>query len=247
MPNDPESRLRSLFAPLPTASKAVEDRALAAALGALPAPGSRQSRPLRTMLLVAAAAVCLLAVSAAALGAAGALHVRLGAAAKPTLSPAVSESRLIVPRGAHGIAAVIDGRLWFTSRSGLRIEGLPVESAALEPHALYVATGLGDSLVVMADLCLDEYTDHGHCGLLTAGGDVDNDATLERYASIALAQAAAGVQVVGPSGMMDGQVGAIRSALDGGGFSDVAIMAYSAKYASAFYGPFREAAECAPQ
>jgi porphobilinogen synthase len=99
----------------------------------------------------------------------------------------------------------------------------------------------------MADLCLDEYTDHGHCGLLTADGDVDNDSTLERYASIAVAQATAGAHVVGPSGMMDGQVGAIRSALDGAGFSDVAILAYSAKYASAFYGPFREAAECAPQ
>jgi porphobilinogen synthase len=110
-----------------------------------------------------------------------------------------------------------------------------------------VVAEVGDALVVMADLCLDEYTDHGHCGLLTDGGDVDNDATLERYASIALAQAAAGAQVVGPSGMMDGQVGAIRSALDGGGFSDVAIMAYSVKYASSFYGPFREAAECAPQ
>ncbi|HWA67466.1 MAG TPA: porphobilinogen synthase [Mycobacteriales bacterium] len=110
-----------------------------------------------------------------------------------------------------------------------------------------VASEVGDSLVVMADLCLDEYTDHGHCGLLTDGGDVDNDATLERYAAIALAQAAAGVQVVGPSGMMDGQVAAIRAALDGAGYSDVAIMAYSAKYASAFYGPFRDAAECAPQ
>jgi porphobilinogen synthase len=126
-------------------------------------------------------------------------------------------------------------------------------SAADDPSGIVqlalrdVVAEVGDALVVMADLCLDEYTDHGHCGLLTAGGDVDNDATLERYASIALAQAAAGVQVVGPSGMMDGQVGAIRSALDGGGYSDVAIMAYSAKYASAFYGPFREAAECAPQ
>jgi porphobilinogen synthase len=110
-----------------------------------------------------------------------------------------------------------------------------------------VVAEVGDSVVVMADLCLDEYTDHGHCGVLTAGGDVDNDATLERYASIALAQAAAGVQVVGPSGMMDGQVGAIRSSLDAAGYADVAIMAYSAKYASSFYGPFREAAECAPQ
>jgi porphobilinogen synthase len=110
-----------------------------------------------------------------------------------------------------------------------------------------VVAEVGDSLVVMADLCLDEYTDHGHCGLLTVTGEVDNDATLERYASIALAQAEAGVHLVGPSGMMDGQVGAIRSALDSAGRSDVGIIAYSVKFASAFYGPFREAAECAPQ
>jgi porphobilinogen synthase len=106
---------------------------------------------------------------------------------------------------------------------------------------------IGDAAVLMADLCLDEYTSHGHCGLLTPSGEVDNDATLERYASIALAQAAAGAQVVGPSGMMDGQVGAIRTALDEGGYQDVAILAYSVKYASAMYGPFRDAAECAPQ
>ena len=106
---------------------------------------------------------------------------------------------------------------------------------------------VGDALVLMADDCLDEYTDHGHCGLLTAEGEVDNDATLDRYATIAVAQANAGVDVVAPSGMMDGQVGAIRSALDGTGHTDVAILAYSAKYASALYGPFRDAAECAPQ
>ena len=106
---------------------------------------------------------------------------------------------------------------------------------------------VGNSLVLMADDCLDEYTDHGHCGLLTATGDVDNDATLERYASIAIAQASAGADVVAPSGMMDGQVGAIRSALDESGHDDVAILAYAAKYASALYGPFRDAAECAPQ
>jgi porphobilinogen synthase len=110
-----------------------------------------------------------------------------------------------------------------------------------------LAAEVGGDTVLMADLCLDEYTDHGHCGLLTPHGEVDNDATLERYASIALAQARAGAQVVAPSGMMDGQVEAIRTALDSAGFADVAICAYAAKYASAFYGPFREAAECAPQ
>ncbi len=110
-----------------------------------------------------------------------------------------------------------------------------------------LAGDLGSQTVLMADLCLDEYTDHGHCGILTAAGEVDNDATLERYASIAVAQARAGAHVVAPSGMMDGQVGAIRSALDSAGFPAVAICAYAAKYASAFYGPFREAAECAPQ
>ena len=110
-----------------------------------------------------------------------------------------------------------------------------------------VLAEVGDELVVMTDLCLDEYTDHGHCGLLTADGEVDNDATLERYASAALAQARAGSQVVAPSGMMDGQVAAIRAALDGGGYEQVPVLAYSAKYASAYYGPFREAAEGAPQ
>jgi porphobilinogen synthase len=98
----------------------------------------------------------------------------------------------------------------------------------------------------MADNCLDEYTDHGHCGILDPDGHVDNDATLLRYAEIAIAQADAGADVVAPSGMMDGQVGAIRDALDTAGHTDVAILAYSAKYASALYGPFRDAAECAP-
>ena len=104
----------------------------------------------------------------------------------------------------------------------------------------------GDDAVLISDLCLDEYTDHGHCGVLTPDGGVDNDATLERYAKIAQAQAAAGVDMVGPSGMMDGQVGVIRAALDAAGATDVAIMAYAAKFASALYGPFREAAEGAP-
>jgi porphobilinogen synthase len=104
-----------------------------------------------------------------------------------------------------------------------------------------VVAEVGDSLPVMSDLCLDEYTDHGHCGVLTESGQVDNAATLEIYADMAVVQAEAGVHVVGPSGMMDGQVGAVREALDAAGHQDVAILAYSAKYASAFYGPFREA------
>jgi porphobilinogen synthase len=102
---------------------------------------------------------------------------------------------------------------------------------------------VGDGLVLVADLCLDEYTDHGHCGVLGADGTVDNDATLERYGQVALAQAAAGADVVAPSGMMDGQVAAIRAALDGAGHTDTAILAYAAKYASALYGPFRDAVD----
>ncbi|MEU1284422.1 porphobilinogen synthase [Kitasatospora sp. NPDC005856] len=104
-----------------------------------------------------------------------------------------------------------------------------------------VVSEVGDSLVVMSDLCLDEYTDHGHCGVLAADGSVDNDATLERYAEMARVQADAGVHLVGPSGMMDGQIGVIRRALDEAGHQDVGILAYTAKYASAFFGPFREA------
>jgi porphobilinogen synthase len=106
---------------------------------------------------------------------------------------------------------------------------------------------VGDDLVIMADLCLCEYTDNGHCGIVTADGYVDNDETLQRYASTAVAQAAAGAHVVAPSGMMDGQVGVIRKALDEAGYQSLPICAYSAKYASAFYGPFREAAEGAPK
>ncbi|MFN2452270.1 MAG: porphobilinogen synthase [Candidatus Dormibacteria bacterium] len=105
----------------------------------------------------------------------------------------------------------------------------------------------GDSAVIIADLCLDEYTDHGHCGVLRSDGSVDNDATLDLYGRIAVAQAGAGADVVAPSGMMDGQVAAIRQALDESGFVDTAILAYSAKFASVMYGPFREAADCAPR
>jgi porphobilinogen synthase len=102
---------------------------------------------------------------------------------------------------------------------------------------------LGDEVVLLADLCLDEYTDHGHCGVVDERGQVDNDATIDLYARVAVAQAEAGADVVAPSGMMDGQVAAIRAALDDSGFGQVAILAYGAKYASALYGPFREAVD----
>jgi len=124
-----------------------------------------------------------------------------------------------------------------------------VGSQATEPDGilnLAIADAVaeaGDALVVQADLCLDEFTDHGHCGVLTPSGAVDNDATLVRYAEMALAQAAAGAHLVGLSGMMDGQTGVVRDALDEAGFTDTAVLAYAAKYASAFYGPFREAVE----
>jgi porphobilinogen synthase len=108
-------------------------------------------------------------------------------------------------------------------------------------------TEFGDDAVVIGDLCLDEYTDHGHCGVLNELGEVDNDATVERYQRIAIAQAETGAHLVGPSGMMDGQVAAIRDAMDAAGHQDVGILAYAAKFASALYGPFREAAEGAPR
>ena len=137
---------------------------------------------------------------------------------------------------------------------GVMLFGVPlakdaVGSGACEPGGILnvairdVVGEVGSDTVVMSDLCLDEFTDHGHCGVLGPDGSVDNDATLEVYARMAVAQAEAGVQVVGPSGMMDGQVGVVRTALDAAGHAEVAILAYSAKYASAFYGPFREAVQ----
>ena len=125
----------------------------------------------------------------------------------------------------------------------------PTGSGASDPDGIVqvalrrLADELAGEMVLMADLCLDEYTDHGHCGILDGRGEVDNDLTLDRYRAVALAQARAGADVVAPSGMMDGQVAAIRAALDQGGFSDVSILAYAAKYASALYGPFRDAVD----
>ena len=141
---------------------------------------------------------------------------------------------------------------------GIMLFGVPttkdaVGSGAVDPDGILnvairdTVAEVGDALPVMADLCLDEFTDHGHCGVLDASGAVDNDATLAIYAEMALAQADAGADVLGPSGMMDGQVAVIRDALDGAGHLDTAILAYSAKYASAFYGPFREAVDSSLQ
>jgi porphobilinogen synthase len=139
---------------------------------------------------------------------------------------------------------------------GLMLFGVPdnsdkdeTGSAGLDPDGILnvgvrdLRSEFGDDTVVMSDLCLDEFTSHGHCGVLAADGSVDNDATLAIYAEMGVAQAEAGAHMVGPSGMMDGQVGVIRKALDKAGFQDVGILAYSVKYAGAFYGPFREAVD----
>jgi len=135
---------------------------------------------------------------------------------------------------------------------GVMLYGIPehkdaVGSGGIDPSGILnlaitdVVGEVGDTLTVMSDLCLDEFTDHGHCGVLSTDGTVDNDRTLAVYAEMALAQAAAGVDMVAPSGMMDGQVRVVRDALDTAGHTDISILAYSAKYASVFYGPFREA------
>lgn len=153
-----------------------------------------------------------------------------------SLDSLVEEARRVVDAGLGGIMLF-----------GVPQQRDAVGSGGDDPDGILnvalsrVREAVGDDTLVMADLCLDEFTDHGHCGVLTDDGRVDNDATLERYASMALAQARAGAHVVGPSGMMDGQVGVIRDALDEAGFLDTVILAYAAKYASGYYGPFREA------
>ncbi len=162
----------------------------------------------------------------------------------------VQHSRDSLKRAAHDAVRAGVG--------GLMLFGVPVAkdatgSGALDPEGILnaalrdVRAEVGDETVVMSDLCLDEFTDHGHCGVLAPDGTVDNDATLRVYAQMAVAQAHAGAQALGPSGMMDGQVGAVRAALDDAGFHRVLVMAYSAKYASAFYGPFREAVDSSLQ
>lgn len=142
--------------------------------------------------------------------------------------------------------------------AGIMLFGVPetkdaTGSGAIDPNGILnvgikaVRDAVGDDLLVMGDVCLDEFTDHGHCGVLDERGRVDNDATLDLYAQMAVAQAEAGAHVLGPSGMMDGQIGVIRAALDQANFAETAIMAYSAKYASAAYGPFREAVQSSLQ
>jgi porphobilinogen synthase len=161
----------------------------------------------------------------------------------------------------HTLASLAEeaSRLAALGVPGLILFGLPrpeqkdaVGSQAYAPDGIVqrgldaVRQAVGDSMVVMADCCLDEFTDHGHCGVLDPGtGDVDNDATLPLYAEVARTQALAGADVIAPSGMMDGQVGAIRTALDAAGLTDTAVLAYAAKYASALYGPFRDAVDVA--
>ena len=148
---------------------------------------------------------------------------------------------------ADAAAAGVGGIMLFGVPERRDAEG----SGATDPEGiLNVATRVavaeaGDALVVQTDLCLDEFTDHGHCGVLDTAGRVDNDASLLRYRDMAIAQAEAGSQLLGLSGMMDGQVAAVRDALDGAGFADTPILGYAAKYASAFYGPFREAVQSA--
>jgi porphobilinogen synthase len=156
----------------------------------------------------------------------------------------------------HSVASLVAEakRLCGLGVPGVVLFGVPAEKDAVGSGAsdsngiVQVALrelrdALGDTLVLMPDLCLDEYTDHGHCGILDRRGGVDNDATLERYAEVAIAQADAGADLVAPSGMMDGQVRAIRRALDGAGHLEVGVLAYAAKYASSLYGPFRDAVD----
>jgi porphobilinogen synthase len=166
-----------------------------------------------------------------------------------SLPGVLQHSRDSLRKAAHDAVAAGVG--------GLMLFGVPTAetkdatgSAGTDPDGILnvalrdVIGEVGDATVVMSDLCLDEFTSHGHCGLLADDGTVDNDATLTAYAQMAVAQAEAGAHVLGPSGMMDGQVGVVRRALDAAGFADTSVLAYAVKYASAFYGPFREAVEC---
>jgi porphobilinogen synthase len=155
-----------------------------------------------------------------------------------SLDSLVAEARRAVDAGLAGIML-----FGVPEHKDARGSGGTEPSGILNLALARVREAVGDATLVMADTCLDEFTDHGHCGVLDARGRVDNDATLEIYGEMAVAQARAGAHVVGPSGMMDGQVGVIREALDAAGFEDTIILTYATKYASAFYGPFRDAVQ----
>jgi porphobilinogen synthase len=155
-----------------------------------------------------------------------------------TVESLVLEAKRLV---SLGIGAIV--LFGVPSRKDATGSGASARDGIVQVALGELRAALGDELVVISDLCLDEYTDHGHCGVLDVRGEVDNDATLARYGEVAVAQAEAGAHLVAPSGMMDGQVGAIRAALDASGHSEVGILAYAAKYASSLYGPFRDAVD----
>ncbi len=180
------------------------------------------------------------------------------------VAPLFVREGIVEPRPVASMPGVVQHSLRSLVGEGRRLAGLGIPalvlfgvpatkdelgSGAWDPGGVVqvalsdLRAALGDGVVLIADLCLDEYTDHGHCGVLGPGGEVDNDATLELYAQVAVAQAVAGADIVAPSGMMDGQVQAIRAALDATGHAGTAILAYAAKFASALYGPFREAVD----
>lgn len=169
-----------------------------------------------------------------------------------SLPGVVQHSRESLRKAAHeAVGAGVGGLMLFGVPDNANKDA--TGSAGLDPDGILnaairdVVAEVGDSTVVMSDLCLDEFTSHGHCGVLAADGSVDNDATLAVYAEMGVAQATAGAHMVGPSGMMDGQIGVVRRALDEAGFQDTSVLAYAAKYAGAFYGPFREAVESSLQ
>jgi porphobilinogen synthase len=165
-----------------------------------------------------------------------------------SLPGVVQHSRESLRKAAHdAVSAGVGGLMLFGVPDNANKDA--TGSAGLDPDGILnvgirdLVAEVGDATVVMSDLCLDEFTSHGHCGVLAADGSVDNDATLAIYADLAVAQADAGAHMVGPSGMMDGQIGVVRKALDQAGYQDVSVLAYAVKFAGAFYGPFREAVE----